>query len=99
METYRRTVYGAALQTAQLLGLNYAVPANTTLNEKLSIQNTAVLGANEVPHLRYISIGIGGHRGATGTDGISLIESIQHSATDAASYRMFPFVMRPLDTI
>ena len=97
METYRRTVYGAALQTAQLLGLNYTVPANTTLNEKLSIQNTAILGANEVPHLQYISIGIGGHRGATGTDGISLIESIQHSATDAASYRMFPFVMRPLD--
>ncbi len=97
METYRRTVYGAALQTAQVLGLPYTVPANTTLNEKLSIQSTATLATNEVPRMRYLSLGIGGHRGAVGADGIQLVESIQHSATDAASYRMFPFVMRPLD--
>lgn len=98
METYRRTVYGAGLQTSQLLGLDYVIPANTTLNEKLSIQNTATLGVNEVPRMRYISIGIGGHRGAVGADGIALVESIQHSATDASSYKMLPFVMRPLDS-
>lgn len=98
METYRRTLYGAALQTAQLLGLDVDILANTTLNEKLSVNATATLGVNEVPRMQYISIGIGGHRGAVGTDGISLVESIQHSATDASSYRMFPFVMRPLDS-
>ena len=95
METYRRTVYGAALQTAQVLGLPVDIPANTTLNEKLSIQSGAALGVNEVPRMQYISIGIGGHRGATGADGIALVESIQHSATDASSYKMLPFVMRP----
>ena len=68
METYRRTVYGAALQTAQVLGLPVDIPANTTLNEKLSIQSSAALGANEVPRMQYISIGIGGHRGATGAE-------------------------------
>lgn len=97
METYRRTVYGAALQTAQLLGLDHVVPPNTTLNQKLSIADSETLGANEKPIMRYVSIGIGGHRGATGADGIALVESIQHSAADASSYRMFPFVMRALD--
>jgi hypothetical protein len=97
MEPYRRTVYGAALQTSQVLGLPYVLPANTTLNEKLLIQESAVLNPNETPRMRYITIGIGGHRNSTGVDGIDLIESIQHSAADASSYRMLPFVMRALD--
>lgn len=95
METYRRTVYGAALQTAQVLGLPVVIHPNTTLNEKLSINPTATLGTHEVPTMKYISIGIGGHRGNTGPDGMTTIETLQHSAADASSYRMLPYVMRP----
>lgn len=98
METYRRTVYGAALQTAQVLGLPVVIHPNTTLNEKLSINPTASLGAHEVPTMKYISIGIGGHRGTTGPDGMALIETLQHSAADASSYRMLPYVMRTAST-
>lgn len=98
METYRRTVYGAALQTAQVLGLPVVIHPNTTLNEKLQINHEATLGPHEVPTMRYISIGIGGHRGNTGADGIPLVETLQHSAKDASSYRMLPYVMRPLSS-
>lgn len=98
METYRRTVYGAALQTAQVLGVPPVIHPNTTLNEKFNINETATLGTNEVPTMRYITIGIGGHRGNTGADGMFIIETLQHSASDAANYRTLPFVMRPLSS-
>lgn len=98
METYRRTLYGAALQTAQLLGLDHVITDHTTLNEKLAINALETIGVNEVPRMKYISIGIGGHRANTGPDGIVMIDPIQHDATHASSYRMLPFVMRPLDS-
>ena len=98
METYRRTVYGAALQTAQVLGLPITIHPNTTLNEKLQINPTATLNTHEIPTMKYLSIGIGGHRGTTGADGMALIETLQHSAADASSYRMLPYVMRPLSS-
>lgn len=94
MEQFRRTVYGAALQTAQMLGIPLTIPANSTLNEKLSIQANATLGMNERPIVKYMTIGISGHRARVGADNIPLIESIQHEPTDAASYKMLPFVVR-----
>ena len=94
MEQFRRTIYGAALQTAQMLGIPLVIPANSTLNEKLSIQANATLGLNERPIVKYMTIGISGHRARVGSDNIPLIESIQHEPTDAASYRMLPFAVR-----
>lgn len=96
METYRRTIYGSALQTANLLGLGHTVLPNTTLNQLFSINQSETLGVNERPTLKYIGMGIGGHRVSTGAGGITLVETIQHDATHAASYRPFPFAMRPL---
>lgn len=97
MEIFRRTVYGAAIQTAQVLGIELPQLAHTTLNEALAINASATLGTNEIPRMKYITLGIGGHRGRIDSDGITLIENIQHKASDANHYRMLPLVVRPLN--
>ena len=48
MEIFRRTVYGAAIQTAQVLGIELPQLAHTTLNEALAINASATLGTNSV---------------------------------------------------
>lgn len=98
MENYRRTIYGGALQTATILGIDLDVPQVTTLNEKLGILATATLGTNERPLMRYFSIGIGGHAPRVGANGQVIIDTVQHRAKDSAPYRMIPFAARPLDS-
>lgn len=97
MELYRRTVYGADLQTCQLLGLPYTPKPHTTLNEKFGINAAASIGVNEKPIMQYVAIGIGGHTAIAGAGGKIKIHPVQHSASDAALYEHIPFVMRPLD--
>lgn len=96
MDNFRRTALGGLSQTCAMMGLPLPRIANTTLNEKLSIQANATLGVNETPRAKYMCIGIGGHQGTVGADGILLIGSAQHRPTDNSLFRMMPFVMRPL---
>ncbi len=96
MDNFRRTALGGLSQTCAMMGLPLPQIANTTLNEKLSIQANATLGVNETPRAKYMCIGIGGHQGTVGADGILLIGSAQHRPTDNSLFRMMPFVMRPL---
>lgn len=96
MEIYRRTVYGSAVQTAQLLGIDLPALQHTTLNEKFNINASATLGANEVPRLKYFTLGIKGHKAVTDANGLQVIENVEHSAEDAALYHHLPFAVRPL---
>ena len=96
MDNFRRTALGGLSQTCAMMGLPLPQIANTTLNEKLSIQANATLGVNETPRAKYMCIGFGGHQGTVGADGILLIGSAQHRPTDNSLFRMMPFVMRPL---
>lgn len=96
MEVYRRTIYGITLQTCQFFGIPALIQPLSTLNEKLNIQPTAKLGLNEMPSVGYITIGIGGHMNVPGQDDIPLISNKIHKADDAAPFRLFPFVLRPL---
>ena len=95
METVTRTLYGSALQTAQLLGIPYVIPENTTLNERFNVQKTQALPDGVYPKLQYYCLGTGGVRLVAGTDGLPRTEQIQHRATDASCYAPFPFVLRP----
>lgn len=97
MEQFRRTFAGAFLQTHQVMGLPITVPQHTTINEKLSIFADLQLGVNEVPKMRYLTIGNRGHKLTTGTDGFPLLDNEQHKATDAGLFNFFPFVLRPAD--
>lgn len=68
MSTIRRTVYGAAVQTAQPLQI--PVPAAfmqaSSLNTTLGIQPSARPSAGEQVAMRYFVIGIGAHAYTTG---------------------------------
>jgi len=94
MQSSQRTVYGAYLQTVQLLGLPVVIKDNSTLNEKFSIHNNEVLGLNDVPTVKYIGIGNGGHRMVVGADNISRPEPVLHTPENAALYNQLPFVLR-----
>lgn len=97
MESFVRTVYGAKLQTALLLGISHVVDAYTTINEKLGILASTGIAASDRPKLGYVIIGNGGHRIVTGGDGVSRPDPIQHKSHDAALYSQLPFVLRATD--
>lgn len=94
METSLRTVYGAYLQTAQLLGLPVVLYPHTTLNEKFNINPTAAFADTEVPRMRYAAIGNGGHRMVIGANNLARPEPVQHMPRNAALYNHLPFVLR-----
>lgn len=97
MEAIVRTVYGANLQTAQLLGIPFEVVPNSTLNDKFNASNTVGLSPADMPRMQYVAIGNGGHRmKVTGTGTLQVPEPIQHRTTDAALYSHLPFVLRPI---
>lgn len=94
MNSVIRSVYGAKLQTAQLLGLPLVIPAHSTLNEKFNINANMSVPDTTIPHLKYVGIGNGGHRMVAGANGISFPQPIQHLPRHAALYNQLPFVLR-----
>lgn len=92
-----RTVYGAQLQTAQLLGQKYILKPNSTLNQKLNIHKELTFADTDVPAMRYITIGNGGHKFIMGSNGIPKPEPIQHTPRHAALYNHLPFVLRRIN--
>lgn len=92
-----RTVYGAAVQTSQLMGLPFSYPEYTTLNQHLNIQKDTLPNVNDRPTLGCYVWGNRGHDMIIGTSGIPLNEVVQHRATDAGLFNQLPFVMRELN--
>lgn len=94
MQTIVRTIYGAYIQTCQLLGLPLTIKEHTTLNEKFNIHSEVMLANTDIPRMKYVCIGNGGHKTIIGADGIAKIEPIQHMPRNAALYNHMPFVLR-----
>lgn len=97
MEPTLRTIYGSALQVAQMLGVPYVIKANTTLNERFEILQDAVIADSIYPRVAYFCIGNGGHQSEQGADSIPLVRQVQHRATDASVYKPIPFVLRAIN--
>lgn len=97
METNVRTIYGAHLQTAQLLGKPFDIMANSTLNQKFNIHNNVAVGSNELPAMKYVGIGNGGHSMVVGANGIPRPEPIQHTPRHSGMFNQLPFVLRRID--
>lgn len=97
MENITRTVFAAYQQTCLFLNVPVSYPANTTLNEKLSINAGVLPSASDRPSLSAYVIGYKGHSYTQGADGTPLPDAIQHQATDAALYGQIPFVLRELN--
>ena len=96
MENIVRTGVGAALQTAQLFGLQHTILPHTTLNEKFNIQASALLSETDRTVCKYLCIGNGGHRTAIGDNNIAKIVPVQHRPSNTALYNHLPFVLRPV---
>jgi hypothetical protein len=68
---------------------------NSTLNEKFNIATNEVIGPTDIPSMRYVAIGNGGHKmKQSGVNNLQVPEPLQHRTTDAALYSHIPFVMR-----
>ena len=96
MENTVRTVYGNALQTAQLIGKEHVVLPFTSLNERFAIQASAVHTPGTYPRVGYWCIGNGGHDLVIGSGGVPIPSQKQHRSTDASLYRPIPFALRAI---
>jgi hypothetical protein len=94
MEYITRTIYGAALQSATLLGKSPKINPLSTLNTKFGILADTLPGVNEIPIMQYMAIGIGGHTYTVGGNGVPKPEPVQHRSRDASCYKPLPFVLR-----
>lgn len=91
-----RTFAGSALQTAMLLGIDYPILDNTTLNQLLQIQQNALIPSGTFPRAQFYCIGNGGHKAVSGSDGFPYLENIPHDPKDTGLFRLFPFILRPI---
>lgn len=89
-----RTALSGLVQTYLMSGLPITKLAYTTLNERLSIQNTAAVAATDRPTFGYYCIGDKGHYSVAVSDGDVIIEPAAHEAGDFAPFNMIPFVLR-----
>lgn len=98
MDLIVRTIYGASLQTTQLMKLPFTLVPNTTLNEKFNIATNVSLNAAEIPSVQYVAIGNGGHTmEVSGNSPLSVPKPIMHRTTDASNFSHLPFVLRPIE--
>jgi len=97
MKKNTRTIYGAYLQSCQFLNQPVVLAEKSTLNEKFNTHADVILGESEVPRVRYMAIGNGGHRAVVGADGITQIAAIPHLPRQAALYHHTPFILRTPD--
>lgn len=98
MEKNVQTVMSSLLHSYQILGKEYPILPNTTLNQKLNILNDQVPSPGEYPTLGYIVLGNGGLSVQTGADGIPIVKSYVHKPTDTGLFNNFPFIMRPVSS-
>ena len=96
MQNTTRTLAGTALQVAKNLGIAHQIDANSTLNQKFEIFQNVLPAGNEVPAVRYYSIGAGGHRMTMGTNGVPKTVPYDYDPRNAALYAHLPFVLRPV---
>ncbi len=97
MKNTTRTLYGAALLTAQTLGVPHVIVPKTTLNERLGFAEGILPQADEYPAVRCYGIGHGGHDYIKDAAGDSYNQVVDHLPTDASLYKPLPFVLRPVE--
>lgn len=89
-----RTAIGSIIQTGQYLGKDIIAYANSTLNQKLGINADIDIAAGEIPTVKYIAIGNGGHDFIVGANGRPKWETVAHAPRHTALYNQLPFVLR-----
>ena len=94
MDNNVRSIYGAYLQSCALLGFNVEIKPNSSLNQKFDLFPNEIFNSGEIPTVKYLTIGNGGHTTSMGVDGLPLINPVSHSPRHAALYNHLPFIIR-----
>lgn len=97
MEKSVRSALGAKLQTAQKFGKPITIEPNSTLNQKFGVATDMTPDVGDNVFVKYLGVGIGGHRSEVGTNNRVKFVSIPHQPQDTALYDQIPFLMRPID--
>lgn len=95
MEKNVPTILKSLLQTCKFMGKDYPILANSTLNQKLSVNASETLDPSEYPIGKYFMIGNGGLKLATGPDSLPFAQSYRHKPTDTGLFSEIPFIVRP----
>lgn len=89
-----RSALGSLIQTGQYLAKDIPAYANSTLNQKLGINADIDLAAGEIPSVKYLAIGNGGHDFIVGANGRPKWDTVLHEPRHTALYNQLPFVLR-----
>lgn len=89
-----RTAVSSLTQTSQYVGKPIKTLPNSTLNQKLNIYPDIAMASTDVPVVKYVAIGNGGHDFIVGGNGRVKWKSVHHTTRHTALYNQLPFVLR-----
>lgn len=89
-----RTAIAGLIQSTHYIDKPAARQANSTLNEKLGINQAMDIASNDTMAVRYVGIGNGGHSFIVGANGRVKWEAVHHTPRHTALYNQLPFVLR-----
>lgn len=89
-----RTGIASLTQTTQYIGKQLKILPNSTLNQKLNINQDILPVSTEIPVVRYLAIGNGGHGFIIGGNGRVKWQAKHHTVKHTAMYNQLPFVLR-----
>lgn len=89
-----RTAIAGLIQSTHYIDKPAARQANSTLNEKLGINQALDIASSDTMAVRYVGIGNGGHSFIVGTNGRVKWEAVHHTPRHTALYNQLPFVLR-----
>ena len=89
-----RTGIASLTQTTQYIGKQLKILPNSTLNQKLNINQDILPVSTEIPVVKYLAIGNGGHGFIIGGNGRVKWNAKHHTVKHTALYNQLPFVLR-----
>lgn len=93
----QKTIFHTDLELQRILKKGFTPMDYSTLNEYFNVAAGEETDDDMYPEVKYIAIGRGGHRGRLDASGLTLIDILQHDATDAVLYEHIPFIVREVD--
>ncbi len=89
-----RTAIASVTQTSQYIGKKLRKLPNSTLNQKLNIHPDIDIAESDIPVVKYVAIGNGGHNFIVGGNGRVKWRAVHHTVRHTALYNQLPFVLR-----
>lgn len=94
MQNIIRSAAGANLQSHQINGKPLSIMANSSLNQKFSVQQNTALADTDNVSQQYITLGNAGHSFIYNGNNVPYPIPVQHEPQHAGLYNHIPFIMR-----